>query len=180
MFELYAVWASLGPWLDASFSGEPSWRATGGGVAFVAVAAGALGCVVAGGLSLRWGERRVAVLALLGSGLCCVVSPWMFLAPAPWVAAFVCLWGLFVIADSAQFSALATRACPPALVGSALAAMNGVGFAITIASIQLVAWLAGLVGWQWALAVLAFGPAFGLWQLRGAVDPSPAPIPKAS
>lgn len=168
MFELYAVWASLGPWLAASFRGDEAWQGSSGAVAFVGVAIGAVGCVVGGRLSLAWGERRVAATALLGSGLCCLASPLAFFAPAPWVIVFVLVWGTFVVADSAQFSAMATKACPPAIVGSALAAMNGVGFAITVASIQLVAGLAELVGWSWALPVLAIGPASGLWQLRDA------------
>ena len=82
-------------------------------------------------------------------------SPWLLL-PVAWA------WGFFVIADSAQFSALVTEVAPPHAVGTALALQTSIGFLLTIASIQLVPAIAGEAGWRWAFPVLAVGPALGI------------------
>ena len=90
----------------------------------------------------------------------CVLFPWI--AGSRELALVVLFaWGVFVIADSPQFSALSARACPPALLGSALALQNSIGFFITIVAIALTSAL-----WpRWGVHVawlLAPGPVLGL------------------
>jgi MFS family permease len=72
------------------------------------------------------------------------------------------VWGLAVVADSAQFSALVTELAPPHAVGTALTLQTSLGFLLTMVSIQLVPRLAGALGWRWAFVVLAGGPALGI------------------
>lgn len=72
------------------------------------------------------------------------------------------VWGITVIADSAQFSTAVTELSPPAYVGTALTTQTCVGFAITIASIWLIPLLVPLVGWPWVFAALAPGPVAGI------------------
>jgi hypothetical protein len=80
-----------------------------------------------------------------------------------WLVVPVALaWGFFVIADSAQFSALVTEAVPPHAVGTALTVQTSLGFLLTMVSIQLVPPVEQLVGWRWAFAMLALGPAVGI------------------
>ena len=88
------------------------------------------------------------------------------------------VWGSAVVADSPHFSALSARACPPEVLGSALALQNAIGFAITMVSIHLgtrelsdwgahIAWLLlpgpllGLVGLYplWRVRTLVGAPA---------------------
>jgi predicted MFS family arabinose efflux permease len=73
------------------------------------------------------------------------------------------IWGFFVVADSPQFSALAARYCPPQYTATALTVQNGLGFAITVISIQLTPWMADLLEWRWALTFLGLGPLLGLY-----------------
>ena len=169
MWELYAFWSMSALWLDARFGasasaglGDPAWAARVPLLAFATVGVGAIGCVGGGLLSRRIGERRVALIALAGSGLACALSGFAFTLPPPLLFAFLLVWGTLVIADSPQFSALAARHAPPEYTGTALTIQNGLGFLLTTVSIQLVPRAAEGLGWRWALAVLVLGPIFGL------------------
>ena len=163
MWELYAVWSLQVFFLRAAL--PESWHADAALVAFAVIGIGALGCIGGGALSRRIGERRVALSALVMSSAMCLLSPLAFDLP-PWaLITFMLIWGVVIVADSPQFSALATRYCRPEYTGTALTVQNGVGFALTVASIQLVAALADAIGWQWVFLVLAPGPLLGAWSM---------------
>ena len=72
------------------------------------------------------------------------------------------MWGVSVIADSAQFSTAVTELSPPAYIGTALTTQTCVGFALTMLSIWLIPPLVLAVGWRWAFASLAIGPFLGV------------------
>jgi MFS family permease len=168
MWELYAMWSLIAFYLAARLSpeAEPSGPAALG--AFFLVAVGALGCVLGGWVSIRVGERRVALVSMLVSGAACALSGLAFRLPLPALAVFLFLWGFFVIADSPQFSALAARYAPPEYVATALTLQNGLGFLVTVASLQVLPLVAAEIGWPWAFTVLAPGPligAFYMWRL---------------
>jgi MFS family permease len=126
---------------------------------------GFLGCAGGGLVSLRAGSARVAFVQLAASGVCCVASPLLFHAPTPVFLAFLVFWGVVVVGDSPQFSALNAQNAPRELVGSALTIANSIGFAITIASIQLLNSLAGSASAALLFLALAPGPVFGLFAL---------------
>jgi len=164
MWELYAFWAFV-PFVlaahAAAHGGElniPVW-------AFLVIAAGFLGCAGGGLVSLRVGSARVAFAQLAASGVCCAVSPLAFHAPTALFLAFLLFWGITVVGDSPQFSALNAQNAPRELVGSALTIGNCIGFAITIVSIQLLNALAGILNPAWLLVVLTPGPILGLMAL---------------
>jgi MFS family permease len=161
MWELYALWSLAGFWLDARFEDSHEWAGRVPLIAFAIVAIGALGCACGGLLSRRIGERKIAAVALIGSGIACASSGFAFVLPAPALLVFVLIWGLLVVADSPQFSALAARHAPREYTGTALTVQNGLGFLITIGSLELVPWLAGWISWRWAFVVLAIGPLLG-------------------
>lgn len=162
MWELYALWS-----LQVFFlrSALPAWGEHVALIAFGVVAMGSVGCIAGGLWSRRTSEREVALFALVASTLACLLSPFAFALP-PWaLVVFMLGWGVVVVADSPQFSALAARLSPREYVGTALSVQNGVGFALTVVSIQLVAWLGDTLGWRYALVFLAPGPAFGAWSM---------------
>ena len=161
MWELYAMWTWLPAYLAASAAASGAPFATDL-LAFLALAAGALGCVAGGWLADRWGRERLVQLALLGSGLCCLLTAVLFGGPL-WPLVIVSLaWGVLVIADSAQFSALVTEIAPSHAVGTALALQTSLGFMLTIVTIQLVPMLADALSWRWAFPILVAGPAVGI------------------
>jgi MFS family permease len=164
MWELYAVWA-LAPLLVAHSLGQSeAGSLLVPVVTFAFIAAGTVGCVLGGIISRRVGSARVAFVALSVSGLMCLFWPWMDALPT-WLSLFLlAVWGMAVIADSPQFSALAAEAAPSESVGSSLAIMNSIGFLLTVFSIQLTAGLWGGLGTgvTWLLVI---GPVLGLISL---------------
>ena len=165
MWELYAFWSLLPFFLGSRVLPASTGLDRVALVAFLTVAIGGLGCVAGGWISRSWGERRVALACLVASLCCCLLSGWAFELPVPALVAFLLFWGVVVVADSPQFSALAARYCPPAYTGTAFTVQNGVGFAITLFSIQLLPLIAARVGWRWAFLALAPGPALGAWAM---------------
>lgn len=164
MWELYAMWA----WCAAFFTEVLPHHVAGGHreaalATFAVVGIGALGCGLGGVLGDRWGRTRLVLLALSCSGGCALVLAGLLLAHAPPLAllAVSLVWGFWIIADSAQFSAITSEISDPAYVGTALTAQLGLGYTLTAVSIALVPVLERAGGWPAVFAVLALGPAVG-------------------
>ena len=168
MWELYALWALVAFYLRDRFAARTRVVRAIPLIAFATVAAGALGCVVGGWVSRRVGERRVALVSLVVSGALCALSGFAHALPPAALFAYLLVWGVFVVSDSPQFSALAARYCPPEYTATALTIQNGIGFAVTVVSIQLLPWVAQRVGWRWAFVALAAGPLLGAHCMRAA------------
>lgn len=156
MWELYAFW-TLVPYLVAPLVKGSLDAAASFGV----ISAGFIGSLAAGRLARRFGSARVAAAALAASGTMCLLYPLTDAWPTGVRLLLLVFWGTAVVADSAQFSSLSSQACPAHLVGSALAAQNAIGFAISICSISLVTRLFDTRG-EMAVLWLAVGPALGL------------------
>ncbi len=176
MWELYAFW-TITPILVAKllddFDANTDSRVSLGSFAIIGV--GAVGCVAAGKASRTASSARVAAVALAVSGAVSVVYP-VFATWTP-VLAVVALvvWGITVIADSAQFSAVGAIAVPREQLGGALALQNSIGFLITVGSISLLSRYIDDWG-VWAVWILTPGPILGLWAMRSIVTPRPSPI----
>lgn len=171
MWELYAFWMltpllvgreldrlalpdSLVPWL-----------------AFAIIALGSLGCIGGGRLSRTRGSEWVARVALTTSGVFCLIYPLISGLPSGFLLLALCCWGVAVVADSPQFSALAAANAPREFVGSSLAVMNAIGFGLTLPAIWLTSGLWQSLG-VWVVWILVPGPILGLWSLAASRRPA--------
>jgi MFS family permease len=164
MWELYTFWAFVPIILtifnDVNHSdiNTPIWS-------FIIIATGGLGCILGGIISQKTGSKKVAFYSLLVSGICCLLCPIIFHFSKGYFLLILLTWGLTVVSDSPQFSTLVAQSAPAENKGTALTIVTSIGFAITIASIQLIKFISA--DWkQNSLLFLFIGPLFGLVSLK--------------
>lgn len=159
------MWAWLPVFLIASFEVvgvSTVWASTAG---FAVIAIGGLGSLLAGKLADQYGRTMVTSMAMFISGSCAVVIG-LFFGGNPWLLTILSLiWGLTVVADSAQFSAAISELAPPDYVGTALTLQTSLGFLLTLFTIRLIPPLESALGWRYAFPILAIGPAVGIWAM---------------
>ncbi len=173
MWELYGFWG----WVAVIFAASAGWpRSKYEMAAAVAIAIGAVGCIWAGAASdklqdelasARVAQRaRVTIIAMAVSSACCVVAALVFHRPLLLLLISL-IWGIAVIADSAQFSTIISEVSDKSYVGTALTCQVAVGFMLTAFSIRFLAAVADRYGWHWAMASMAVGPLLGMWAMSG-------------
>lgn len=162
MWELYAMWTWTAAFLFASAQAGGYGTGWVSSATFAIIAIGGVGSWLAGSLADRYGRERVAGGAMAISGASAVLSPLVF-GRTPWiVVALFLIWGLTVVADSAQFSALVTETAEDRYRGTALTLQTAVGFLLTLVTIRGIPTIVASVGWQWAFPWLAIGPLLGI------------------
>lgn len=165
MWELYAMWAWLLVYTQHMLlnTGVQSPGRLASLIVFVAIAAGVIGAIAGGVLADRFGRTLTTAGMMITSGSCALLLGLTFHGPLWLFLVIVVVWGASIIGDSAQFSAMVTEVADKQLVGTALAMQMGIGFLITILSIQLLPWVADILGgWRWAFLALIPGPIIGI------------------
>ena len=170
MWELYAMWTWMAAFVTAS---EISRQGSGGDVQAVAalvtfgvVGIGAVGCWLGGKYADRRGRTLVTSAAMAVSGCCCLLVGFLFGKPLWALVPLLAIWGISVVADSAQFSTAISELAPRQYVGTALTLQTSLGFLLTAVTISLLPVAAATIGWRWSMSVLAIGPALGVWAMQ--------------
>jgi MFS family permease len=163
MWELYAFWAFV-PIMLSTYRDLHSQVVFNIPIlSFFIIGIGGFSCLISGYLSQYLGTNRSAMIALLLSCGCCIVSPLVFYIESEYLfVGFLLFWGMVVIADSPLFSTMIAQNAPPEIKGTALTIVNCIGFSITIFSIQLISVLQELTNSYFIYTVLAIGPIIGL------------------
>ena len=163
MWELYAFWAFVPVMLLTYSTSHPEFNFNIPLLSFLIIGLGSIACVIGGYLSQTYGAKKIAFIALLLSGLCCIISPVMFFTNSGYLfIGFLIFWGMVVIADSPLFSTLVAQSAAAESKGTALTIVNCIGFSITIISIQLINLLKDVISAEYLFTVLAIGPVLGL------------------
>lgn len=169
MWELYAMWTWMAVYIAASerlrVGGDQSAEATPALITFAAIGSGAFGCWLGGHLADRWGRTLVTSAAMVLSGACALLAGTLFGHSLLALVPLVVVWGVAVVADSAQFSTAVSELAPPEHMGTALTLQTSMGFLLTCVTISLLPVVADVVGWRWVMAPLAIGPALGVWAM---------------
>jgi MFS family permease len=163
MWELYAMWAWLLVYVNGALGAQHALLVGRASLlTFVAIGMGAFGCIMGGILSDRIGRTATTAGMMFVSGACAVAIGFCFDGPLWLFIAILVIWGISVIGDSAQFSAMVTELADQRFIGTALSVQLGLGFALTVVAIWLMPRLADLLGsWRWTFLMLVPGPSIG-------------------
>lgn len=172
MWELYAMWAWIGVALAVSFAYQlPASQAEELAkiTTFVVIGLGAISCPLAGYVADRIGKAELTIVAMALSGLSAILFAITFGGDIRLTIIIAAIWGIFIIPDSAQFSALVADYAPAEKAGSLMTLQTALGFALTTVTVQLAPYIVAKTGWPLVMASLALGPLFGIysmWKLR--------------
>lgn len=175
MWEVYTMWGWIGaillevrsPHGATQRDAFPNVVRNANLWAFVAIAVGAIGCYVAGRIADRAAASQlrqranVTIVAMAVSGACCLVAS-VVVERWEWFVPVALVWGVSVVADSAQFSAVISEVSDPRYVGTALTMQVALGFTLTAVSLQFFGWMIARGDLREAIALLAIGPAVGI------------------
>lgn len=165
MWELYTFWALI-PVVILYYLKLHSVDLNISFWSFIIIASGSIGCIAGGAISNKIGSVKVAFFQLLLSGICCLISPIMFYTSSPVFLSFLIFWGVVVVGDSPQYSAIIALSAPKELVGSGLTIVNSIGFAITILSLWFVYQFLDIINISYTLIILGLGPILGLFSMK--------------
>lgn len=131
---------------------------------------GVIGCVVGGLLADKFGRINVCLMAnsisLLVSAIIGPASQYSSALPqlqAAIIWTLGCIWGVFCILESAQYSCIVAELSAPELVGTSLILQMAMGYAFTIIAILCTPLIADtVVGWTYVYTIVSGFPLMSI------------------
>ena len=167
MWELYAFWI----WIPKFLQEVHSRTSPGIDVniyfslgTFLIFISGAVGNMIGGKIADIIGRTKFNIIMLVISGTSSLIIGF-FLNNAFFGLVIAIIWGLTVVPDSPQYSAMISELSDPTYIGTALAMQTAIGFAITNISIWLLPVMVDLLGWTFGFTFLVLGPITGIISL---------------
>jgi len=167
MWELYAFWVWIPAFLkEVHFRTNPRidvnfYFSLG---TFLIFLSGALGNIVGGKVADKIGRSKFNILMSVISGVSSLVIGF-FLDNYILALVIAVIWGLTIVPDSPQYSAMISELSDPAYIGTSLAIQTAIGFAISNITIWLLPIIVELIGWTFGFSFLVIGPIFGIISL---------------
>ncbi|MHA2399260.1 MAG: MFS transporter [Promethearchaeota archaeon] len=166
MWELYAFWVWIPEFLEEvhliTFGIEGAIYVSLG--TFVVFISGAIGNMIGGKIADSIGRTKFNILMLIISGGSSLIIGLafniFFLA-----LTIAIIWGITIVPDSPQYSAMISELSNPSYVGTALALQTAIGFTIANLSIWLIPFVVDLTGWAFGFMFLVLGPLLGIFSL---------------
>ena len=118
-----------------------------------------------GYLADRLGRTTLTIAAMAVSGTCAATVGFFFGGSPVALVALCIIWGISIVADSAQFSASIAELSDRTRVGTMLTLQTALGFTLTLVTIHLMPFWVEAIGWRFAFVPLAIGPALGVWAM---------------
>ena len=156
----YACWSWFRRFTSASLVAHHGYPAdsanvSAGLITFFVVASGAVGCIIGGLCGDRFGRCTTCTVMCVISFTCSLVEGHTATAPVGVLVLIGIIWGVTVVGDSAQYSAMVTEVTDTDIVGTAVTLQQEVGYTITCATVFLVPVWEAAIGWGWAFALLS-------------------------
>ncbi len=104
----------------------------------------------------------MTMAAMAVSGTIAATIGFLFGGDPVLLTALCLLWGVAVVADSAQFSAAVAELSPADRIGTMLTVQTCLGFTLTLLTIHLMPLAVDALGWGRAFMILAIGPFLGV------------------
>ena len=164
MWELYTFWGFL-PVILSLYAHKNGIELNIPLISFLVIGIGSLSSMLGGYLSQHFGSAKVGMTALFISGLCCFLSPLLYILPLPFFLFLLFIWGFTVSPDSPQFSTLVAQYAPENLKGTALTIYNSIGFSISTISliiIDRIFYSNSFFAKENTMLLLGFGAIFGV------------------
>ena len=167
MWELYAFWV----WIPKFLQEVHSRTNPGFSVnlyfslgTFLVFVFGALGNIIGGKIADSIGRTKFNIIMLVISGSNSLIIGF-FLNNAIAALLIAIIWGLTIVPDSPQYSAMISELSNPAYIGTTLAIQTALGFALSNISIWLLPIMVDLTGWTYGFMFLAVGPFLAIYSL---------------